>query len=325
MDINIQGDMDGIEAADKIRENHDIPIIFLTAFADDGFIQRAKASAPYGYLLKPFKERELQATIEMAVNKHQLEKDLKESEEKFQKMSDATKDALILANEFGRISFWNPGAVEIFGYSVDEAIGQPLHELIVPSTYLNDFEEGFSAFQQTGEGPLIGETAEMIAKGKNNRSFPVEISIDAVQIKDQWHSIGIIRDISERKLAEEMQKDNDNEYRELLEQFQLVLDAVPGKLILFNNEHAVLWTNHEFDEAFPDYAKEDDTHCHQLFHQTDQLETCAQCPISKAIHTATTTNGEITMPDGMQHQVKAVPIFDEYSNVKQVLAICNQE
>jgi hypothetical protein len=165
----------------------------------------------------------------------------------------------------------------------------------------------------------------MIAKGKNNRSFPVEISIDAVQIKDQWHSIGIIRDISERKLAEEMQKDNDNEYRELLEQFQLVLDAVPGKLILFNNEHAVLWTNHEFDEAFPDYAKEDDTHCHQLFHQTDQLETCAQCPISKAIHTATTTNGEITMPDGMQHQVKAVPIFDEYSNVKQVLAICNQE
>ncbi len=71
MDIRLNGKMTGTEAAVKIKENLDVPIVFLTAYADDKNIEMAKASEPYGYLVKPFYEKELHTTIEMALNKHE--------------------------------------------------------------------------------------------------------------------------------------------------------------------------------------------------------------------------------------------------------------
>ncbi|MGZ4091236.1 MAG: response regulator, partial [Bacteroidia bacterium] len=71
MDIMIKGDMTGIEVSEKIKEKHKIPVIFLTAYADEGTLSKAKVTEPYGYILKPFKEIDLHSTIEMAVYKHQ--------------------------------------------------------------------------------------------------------------------------------------------------------------------------------------------------------------------------------------------------------------
>ena len=79
MDINLDGEMDGLEAAEIIRKDHDIPCVFLTAYSDDTTLQRAKASEPSGFLVKPFDRRELRATIEMALNKREVELALKES------------------------------------------------------------------------------------------------------------------------------------------------------------------------------------------------------------------------------------------------------
>ena len=75
MDIMIQGDMDGIETAKHVREDFGIPVIFLTAYSDDATFQRAKITEPFGYLLKPFEERELRTNIEMALYKHSMEKE----------------------------------------------------------------------------------------------------------------------------------------------------------------------------------------------------------------------------------------------------------
>ncbi|MFP4654609.1 MAG: response regulator [Methanohalobium sp.] len=75
MDIMLKGDMDGIEAAEKIRELYDIPVIYLTAYADDKILERAKLTQPYGYISKPFKEKDLRTNIEMALHKHKMEKD----------------------------------------------------------------------------------------------------------------------------------------------------------------------------------------------------------------------------------------------------------
>ncbi|MCG2830068.1 MAG: response regulator, partial [Desulfobacteraceae bacterium] len=80
MDIVLEGDMDGVKAAEQIRDSFDIPVIYLTAYSDNTTLQRAKITEPYGYILKPFQERELYTTIEMALYKHQVEKKLKESE-----------------------------------------------------------------------------------------------------------------------------------------------------------------------------------------------------------------------------------------------------
>lgn len=73
MDINLQGEMDGIETAEQIYEQAQIPVIYLTAYAGESTLQRAKQTKPYGYILKPFKERELRAAIEIALSRHQAE------------------------------------------------------------------------------------------------------------------------------------------------------------------------------------------------------------------------------------------------------------
>jgi two-component system, response regulator PdtaR len=86
MDIVLKGEMDGIDAALKIRELFNIPIIYLTAYSDEKTLERAKVSEPFGYVLKPFEDREIQSAIEMAIYKHQMEKKLKESEEKYRKL-----------------------------------------------------------------------------------------------------------------------------------------------------------------------------------------------------------------------------------------------
>ena len=70
MDIMLKGDMNGIEAAETIKDNHSIPVIFLTAYADESTLAKAKITQPYGYILKPFKEIDLHTTIEMAIYKH---------------------------------------------------------------------------------------------------------------------------------------------------------------------------------------------------------------------------------------------------------------
>ena len=78
MDIMLKGDMDGVEAAEQIRDKFDIPIIYLTAFSDDKILERAKLTEPYGYILKPFKENDLRTSIEIALHKHSMEKKMKE-------------------------------------------------------------------------------------------------------------------------------------------------------------------------------------------------------------------------------------------------------
>jgi DNA-binding LytR/AlgR family response regulator len=77
MDIMLKGDMSGIEAADQIRKRLNIPIIFLTAYADESTLSKAKITEPYGYIIKPFKEIDLRTTIEMALYKHQKEDEVK--------------------------------------------------------------------------------------------------------------------------------------------------------------------------------------------------------------------------------------------------------
>jgi two-component system response regulator LytT len=77
MDIMLKGKMSGIDAANQIREDYNLPVIFLTAYTDDSTVGRAKVSEPYGYIIKPFKEKELQTTIEMAVYKHEKDVQVK--------------------------------------------------------------------------------------------------------------------------------------------------------------------------------------------------------------------------------------------------------
>lgn len=81
MDVKLDGEIDGVKAAQKIRSLYEVPVIFLTAYADPKTINRAKETFPYGYIVKPFEEKEIMSTIEIALSKHSIEKEIKEETE----------------------------------------------------------------------------------------------------------------------------------------------------------------------------------------------------------------------------------------------------
>jgi PAS domain S-box-containing protein len=128
---------------------------------------------------------------------------LRESEEKFRKITESAQDAIIIMGADQRISAWNLAAERLFGYTATEAIGQELHPLIAPRETQQAFKQGFVHFLQTGTGPVIGKVTELIALRKGGEGFPVEGSLAALSIRGQWNAIGIFRDITERKRAEE--------------------------------------------------------------------------------------------------------------------------
>lgn len=125
------------------------------------------------------------------------------SEEKFRAISSTVLDALIMVDDSGTLVYWNPAAERILGYSADEAIGQPMHELLAPQRYRQAAIQGFDAFRSTGQGPVIGRTIEVEALHQDGREIPIELSISALKLNGQWHAVGILRDISERKHAEQ--------------------------------------------------------------------------------------------------------------------------
>jgi two-component system cell cycle sensor histidine kinase/response regulator CckA len=130
MDIRLKGEMDGISAAEQIRKLLDIPVIFLTAYADQDTLQRAKVTEPYGYVLKPFEERELHIAIDMALYKHAMERKLKQSEHWLATTISSLNDAIITTDADGQITLLNPTAIALTGWSHEDAIGKPLHEIL---------------------------------------------------------------------------------------------------------------------------------------------------------------------------------------------------
>jgi PAS domain S-box-containing protein len=127
---------------------------------------------------------------------------LRESEEKFRSISSSAQDALIMMSNRGNITYWNEAAERIFGYTKKEAIDRDLHWLLVPKKYLEAFTKGFENFKETGQGSAIGKTIEMSALRKDGREFSMELSLSSFQLQGQWHALGVIRDISDRKKAE---------------------------------------------------------------------------------------------------------------------------
>ncbi len=125
-----------------------------------------------------------------------------ESEQKFRAIGAAAQDAVIMMNEDGKISFWNNAAEKMFGYSEDQAMCQDLHTLIVPKRYQKEYLNRRGKFSDTGDGAFIGKTAELKGLRRDGREFPLELSLSSVKLRERWHAIGIIRDISERKRIE---------------------------------------------------------------------------------------------------------------------------
>lgn len=129
MDIQLESGMDGVEAATRLQAEHPAPIIFLTAYADEPTLARARAAQPYGYLLKPFHESELRSVVELAHARHHSLMKLRSSEDRFVSTLRSMAEGVISTDMLGVINFMNPVAEQLTGWSVPEAMGRPLHEV----------------------------------------------------------------------------------------------------------------------------------------------------------------------------------------------------
>lgn len=130
MDIMLSNGSDGITAATEIRRQHRIPVVFLTAYADESTIQRAKVAEPVGYVLKPFKERELHTTIDIGLYKSRVERELMRQERLFSSILRSAGDAIVATDSDGNIQFMNPVAETLTGWRQDEARGRHVNRII---------------------------------------------------------------------------------------------------------------------------------------------------------------------------------------------------
>lgn len=142
---------------------------------------------------------------------------LLESEERFRNVSATARDAIVIIDDRGTITFWNEASRRLFGYTEEEAVGRELHRLIAPDRHHTAIYKGLEAFRRTGEGPVIGRTLETTGLHKDGEEVPVELSISAVKLGGKWCATGILRDITERKRTEEALKLEADINRRLLE------------------------------------------------------------------------------------------------------------
>jgi PAS domain S-box-containing protein len=130
MDIRLKGALDGIQAAALIRERHDVPVVYLTAHSDPSTLDRAMRGAPFGYVLKPFQEKDLRIAIASAMSRARSEQALEERNALYAAMLASIADAVVAVDTLGLISFLNAAAEAITGWTRDEAMGKPAPDVL---------------------------------------------------------------------------------------------------------------------------------------------------------------------------------------------------
>ena len=191
-----------VEAAQKEKKPYDIEYQIVCSDGKEKYIH-AQGEVTFNAAGQPVR---MMGTVLDITERKRAEEELRISEEKFRSITTSAMSAIIMMDANGEITFWNEAAQKIFGWHAEEALGKDLHALLVSEQIQEDSRKTLPLFKKTGQGKLIGKIVEHTAIHKNGEKIPVELSLSAVNIKGQWHAIGIVNDISLRKQAEETLK-----------------------------------------------------------------------------------------------------------------------
>jgi PAS domain S-box-containing protein len=210
MDIMLAGKMTGIEAAEIIKDNYHIPVVYLTAYSDDSYLSKAKLTEPFGYILKPFRELELKTTIEMALYKYAMEHALKISEETTRVLLNATEDLLFLIDTNGRFLAANLALARRTNNQIKDFIGTNVSDLV---------DRGFLSSRMavwnlnvTHKRPVHFEE-EFKSTWFDTSIYPV------VNLEGQVVLYAVsIRDVTKNKIIEEQSRQNEEFFRSLIEE-----------------------------------------------------------------------------------------------------------
>lgn len=204
MDIVLKGEIDGVQAAQRIRADFNIPVVYLTAHTDDSTFQRAKITEPFGYILKPFEDRELYTAVEMALYKHKMEQKLKESEQWLATILENIGDAVMVIDPKGAVRFMNPVAESLTRWEKKEALGQHWTKIFdTDDRKKAAFENSIKSILQYGNA--LSRTFQTTLRAKDGTETIVEANaVPFVGNTETATSVVLtFRDITKRKQAEE--------------------------------------------------------------------------------------------------------------------------
>lgn len=240
MDIILKGEIDGIETAAIIKEQFNIPVIYLTAHSDDNTFQRAKLTEPYGFITKPVNHEGLKGTIETSLYKHDHDKKLKESEKRFQLLYQDAPLPYQSLDESGHIIDVNQAWLDALGYKKDEVIGKWFGDFLV--TPVDKFRENFPKFKAAGKIHNI-EFEMKCKEGSIIAEYNGKISYDENGNFQRTHCI--FQDITKRKEMEDIL------------QFQAdILENVRDCIIAYDLTGKIIYWN-KGAESIYGYSKEE--------------------------------------------------------------------
>ncbi len=212
MDIQLQGEMDGIEAANLIRKELDIPIIYLTAFSDEATLKRAMITDPYAYIIKPFEPRELQISIEIALYKHEMEAALAESKDFVDMILKNTEEGIFVLNEDFEYVYINEASGRMMGHDPKEWIGKRAGSNVHP----DDAGIGLNALQvmyEKGKADFVARIQRMDGVYRN-----LYITYILITWQGEDHVLGVVNDITDRLESANRLRESEEKYRSLVDE-----------------------------------------------------------------------------------------------------------
>ncbi len=238
MDIVLKEEMDGVEAAEKIKSKFDIPVIYLTAYSDDKKLKRAKVTQPFAYIIKPFRRREIHSNIEMALYKHEMEEEIKRKEEKYRAIFRNSGTAMVIIEKDKTISLANEKFADLIGYPREEIEGEMKWHKFVVKEDRNMMEE----FHEKRREP-----SEDVPK-----NYKIKVVNRFGDVREVLMEVGMIPD-SEKSIASGIDVTDYNKtfgaLRESQEAFRTLFENSEESIVLIDEDKSIKDINSTFCES----------------------------------------------------------------------------